>query len=445
MKLTPLVGKQLTSVNLAFNRMNIWEGSVRSSKTICSLFAWIRFVLTAPAGNLLMVGKTERTLKRNILDVLEEMLPKGSFKHNIGTSEVFIYGRRIYIAGANDERAGDRIRGMTLVGTYVDEISVLPESFFIMLTTRLSLEGASLFGTTNPDSPRHWLLDSYLNRPSVWVKHDGTIERAAGNLDLARFSFNLDDNPNLAPAYVAALKMEHTGLWYKRLIQGLWVLAEGAIYDQFDSDVGGPHVVQLLPEMESWWMGIDYGTTNPFVALLVGASVPDEFNKQRLYVAREWRWDSKKKQKQLSDSEYADKLRDWLSDLAVENITTGRVDTLEGLVEKTYVDPSATSFAVQLHRTQWRGVHHADNSVEDGIRSVSTLLNAGLLKFHESCTGTISEMSAYVWDDKAQQRGEDKPMKVDDHGPDALRYAIHSRRRAWRNWTTGVLLDDDAA
>ena len=31
-------------------------------------------------------------------------------------------------------------------------------------------------------------------------------------------------------------------------------------------------------------------------------------------------------------------------------------------------------------------------------------------------------MSTYAWDSKAQERGEDKPLKVNDHGPDALRY-----------------------
>ena len=73
-QVSPLTGKQLESVRHATARLDIWEGSVRSSKTISSLIAWLKFVRNAPPGNLLMAGKTERTLKRNILDPLTEML-----------------------------------------------------------------------------------------------------------------------------------------------------------------------------------------------------------------------------------------------------------------------------------------------------------------------------------------------------------------------------------
>jgi hypothetical protein len=38
-----------------------------------------------------------------------------------------------------------------------DEISLMPQSFFQMLLSRMSPEGARLYGTTNPDSPYHWL------------------------------------------------------------------------------------------------------------------------------------------------------------------------------------------------------------------------------------------------------------------------------------------------
>lgn len=445
MEFQPLVGKQLDSVNLAWSRINLWEGSVRSSKTISSLVRWIAFVITNEApGNLLMVGKTERTLKRNILDTLEELLPRGAFKHVAGAGECFIFGRRIYIAGANDERAGDRIRGMTLAGCYVDEVSVLPESFWTMLLSRLSIPGAKAFGTTNPEGPRHWLKLKYLDRAGKWLKHDGKLATTVNGLDMVRMSFRLEDNPGLDPAYVAALKQEYTGLWYKRFIEGLWVLAEGSIWDTFDAEPGGGHVVRTLPEFERFWLGIDYGTTNPFVAVLIGVSTEIDDGQQRLYVAREWRWDSKEKRRQLTDAEYSTKLRQWLVELGHEGLADTNGGSLEPYLERVYVDPSAASFATQLYRDGWRGVNHADNTVDDGIRAVSTLLNADRLKIHESCQGLIGETSGYVWDTKAQALGIDKPIKVDDHGPDAMRYAVWSRRHLWRPWVASMPADDEA-
>lgn len=121
-----------------------------------------------------------------------------------------------------------------------------------------------------------------------------------GGLDLARFSFRLADNPNLDPAYVAAVAAEFTGLWHLRYIEGQWVLAEGAIYDMFDPTPEAGHITALLPRIDRWALCVDYGTTNPFVALLLG-----EGRDGRLYVVREWRWDSKARRRQMTDGEYS--------------------------------------------------------------------------------------------------------------------------------------------
>lgn len=429
MNVEPLVGKARHSVQLADHRLNIFEGSVRSGKTITSLLAWLRFVRTGPAGNLLMIGKTERTLKRNIIDPLIEMLGTDRVRYVQGAGEVHIAGRRIYIAGANDEKAEGKIRGLTLAGAYVDEASTMPESMWSMLLTRLSVDGARLYATTNPDSPNHWLLKRYLARARTWLRRDGRLEQHAndeGRLDLARFSFRLTDNPTLSADYIAALSAEFTGLWYKRFVEGLWVLAEGAIYDMFDPDPGAGQVVDELPDIIDWWVSIDYGTTNPFVATLIGQGVDD-----RLYVAREWRWDSSVERRQLTDLEYSQRLRTWLDTLAEE----GR-EAWAGCrtPDRILVDPSAASFIAQLHRDGWSSVRGADNAVEDGLRDVSTLLAADRLKIHGSCDGGIDEMVGYVWDPAAQLRGEDKPLKQRDHFCDSLRYGVRGTRTVWRHW-----------
>lgn len=441
MTVQPLVGKQRQSVELATQRLNLWEGSVRSSKTVSSLIAWLRYVRTGPAGNLAMVGKTERTLKRNIIDPLTDMLGRSRCRHVQGEGELHLLGRRIYLAGANDERAQEKIRGLTLAGAYVDEVSVIPESFWSMLLTRLSVDGAKLFGTTNPDNPTHWLKRDVLDRASTWLTHDGKVLRPGGDdrLDLARFSFRLADNPHLSKAYIDALSAEFTGLWRKRFIEGLWVLAEGAIYDMFD--VGGRHVVTSLPEMVRWALAIDYGTTNPFVALLLGEGVD-----RHLYVAREWRWDSKAEQRQLTDGEYSTRLRAWLDDLDPAD-NEPRPDRLAGArtPDHVFYDPSAASFGTQLHRDGWAGVRAADNDVDDGIRDVANLLGRDLLRVHRSCGAghrakggsenlLIEETSGYVWDPKAAAKGVDQPLKVADHGPDAKRYGVRGTRRWWRHW-----------
>ena len=435
MRVEPLTGKGLESVRLANSQLNLWEGSVRSSKTVSSLVAWLMFVRESPPGNLLMVGKTERTLRRNIIDPLVEWLGSSRCRFVAGNGELWLLGRRIYVAGANDEKAQDKIRGLTLVGAYCDEVSTMPESFFTMLLSRLSLEGARLYGTTNPDSPAHWLLRDYLLRADVWLDHSGTVLRKPIDeladtedepLDLARFSFRLSDNPHLPRSYIDGLSRQFTGLWRKRFIEGLWVAAEGAIYDMWDPD---RMVVDILPPITQWiCAAMDYGTSNPFHAVLLGIGAD-----QCMYVVSEWRHDSRKAHRQLTDAEYSVKVREWLQQVPVPASRRPDGSWLRG-VQPHYmvVDPSAASFRTQLHRDGGSPVA-GNNAVADGIRTVSSLLSAGRLKISRDCPELIAELPGYSWDPKAALLGEDKPIKVADHGCDALRYGIHTTRAMWQS------------
>ena len=400
---------QEASVREATARLNLWDGSVRSGKTIGSIVRWLRFItVDGPPGNLLMIGKTERTLSRNVLDPIRDLVGSSRCQVKAGSGEVTILGRTVYLAGANDERASDRIRGITLAGAYGDEVSLWPRSFFTMLLSRLSVPGAALFATTNPDGPRHWLKTDYLDR--------------ADELDLARFRFRLPDNPGLDPAYVVALQAEYVGLWRARFIDGLWVAAEGAIYDTFDPTPGGPHV-QPIPAptddqpQDAGWVAIDYGTSNPFVALRL------RHHLGRVYVTSEYRWDSRARRRQLTDSDYADALAAWWG-----------TDEPPAII----VDPSAASFIAEL-RQRGYPVQGANNAVLDGIRLVATELNAGRLIIDPTCTGLIDELAGYSWDPKAQAHGQDAPLKADDHGPDALRYGM----RAADHVGPGALLDSE--
>ncbi|MET7616973.1 PBSX family phage terminase large subunit [Streptomyces sp. NPDC005408] len=399
----PLSEKQLGSIRQATARINIWHGSVRSGKTIASLLAFLLAVRRAPASGLIIIcGRSLQTIERNIVDPLQDPILFGDVaaevRHTRGATTAVILGRVVHLIGASDARAEGRLRGLTAALAYVDEITLLPEPFFVQLLARLSAPGARLLGTTNPDSPRHWAKVGYLDR--------------AGELDLAAWHFKLADNPSLSPAYVASLTAEYTGLWRRRMILGEWVVAEGAVYDMYDEQ---QHVVDELPTMRRHWLGIDYGTTAPFSAVLLGHGDDD-----RLYAVAEWRYDSRARHRQMTDAQYSAAVRKWLSSLGVEP-------------EWTFIDPSAASYSAQLWSDGHPGVARADNSVLDGIRSVSNALDAGLLRFHRSCEGLLDEIPGYAWSEEAAARGEDRPVKANDHSVDALRYAVHSTASEWRH------------
>jgi hypothetical protein len=419
--------------------VSIWDGSVRSGKTLSSEIAWLEHVRAGPRGALIMVGRSLDTLERNVIQPMMDMLPQGSIRHTRLSTTARIFGRLVWLTGANDNTAENKIRGLTLAGAYVDEASLLPENFWPMLRTRLSIEGAKMLATTNPDNPQHWLKK--------------TVIDLADQLGFNRFAFRLPDNPALPPSYVAQIKAELHGLFYRRYIDGDWVAAEGAVYDMLDLEHRHRVRWQDVPSLERFVLGIDVGTTNPTHAVLLGVGTD-----QRFYVCGEWRYDAREKMRQLTDAEQDQRLVDWLlsgaevppmlviSEAEAARQARQRQRRGQGIPpqpvhpERIGIDPTAASFRRQLASTGWTGIARPNTeSVVDGIRMVQSLIGAGRMLFVEDAAPELEgELMGYVWDEDKAGKGEDAPVKLDDHGPDALRYAVTASRYLWRGWTVAV-------
>src|SRR5690606_36587347 len=95
------------------------------------------------------------------------------------------------------------------------------------------------------------------------------------------------------------------------------------------------------------------------------------------------------------------------------------------------------SSALELKARIWaKGIQTigATHTVSEGIKNVRRLMCDGqgvrLLKIHPRCVNLIRELQSYRYDDhsKVSQIGEPRPLKVDDHGPDALRYLARKLR-----------------
>lgn len=199
-------------------RINLLYGSVRSGKTWISLLKWAIWIGQQPKGKeFLMVGKTITTLKRNCLGLLSDLIGD-NFKCTLSTKKASIFGRTVWLEGANDERSESKIRGMTLQGAYIDELTQIPESFYLMVLSRLSETGAALIATTNPDAPNHYVKTEIIDNDII-------------NKQVIKFM--LDDNDFLDEDYKNNLKKEYTGVFYDRFILGEFVRAEGIIFPEF--------------------------------------------------------------------------------------------------------------------------------------------------------------------------------------------------------------------
>lgn len=404
--------KQIASYGRAYDaRVAIFEGSIRAGKT----FSWILLMLwkiatAGPVGAIVIIGKNRDSIYRNVFEPIEQIPVLASFSRFVhyrqGAPTAQIFGRTVHVVGANDAGSESRIRGMTIQKAFCDEVTVLDPNFFKQLLGRMSVDGAQLFGTTNPDGPAHWLRKEYLSKVPGTSHYDPATEADKRLTDWVVVHFTMDDNPSLGEAYKASMRREYTGLWYSRFILGLWVSAEGAIYDMWDeTKMVVPH--GDLPDMVAYMsLGLDYGTTNPTAGVLLALGADDV-----LYAVDEWA------PPKSTDAHLADDLQRW--------------QDARPKAEWTFVDPAAASFRLELFERDWDGLASATNDVLDGIRLVASLLATGRFKVSDRCARLLDELPGYRWDDKASAKGIDKPIKENDHFLDALRYAIASSYNEW--------------
>ena len=381
--------KQRQFLLAPFSRINLLEGSVRSGKTWISLVKWAMFVRSRPQGELfMMVGKTREALQFNCVGLLED-LAGADFKCNARSNVGYLYGREIRLLGANDEKAASKIKGSTLAGAYIDELSEIPESFYKMTLSRLSVSGAVLLATTNPDSPNNYVFTDIIE-----------------NEDISRkcWKFLLDDNTFLPKEYIENIKKEYTGVFFERYILGNWVIAEGLVYPDYDN------TVKTEPrEYTEYAVSMDYGTQNPTVMLLWGR------HGGTWYAVREYEHSGRETNIQKTDAEYYAELEKLCADVPVQ----------AGAKIELIIDPSAASFiavAQQGHRFK---VRKADNDVLNGIRNTASALSDRRILINDCCTRTIREFGLYSWDSRS---AEDAVIKEDDHGMDAVRYFIQTKR-----------------
>lgn len=369
--------------------MVIAEGAIRAGKTVAMIDSFLMWSITNhKEQSFIIAGKSIGALKRNVLKPMFEILNAKGIPYKYHRSEHYVQvGSNIYYCfGANNESSQDVLQGLTAAGAYLDEVALMPKSFVDQAIGRCSVDGSRYFFNCNPAGPYHWFKTEFI---------DQAKEKRALILH-----FTMDDNLSLSERVKERFKRMFSGVFYKRYILGLWVMAEGVIYDMFNESI---HKVKTEPrEYAKYYISCDYGTQNPMAFGMWGYY-------DKWYKVKEYHYDGRKKAIQKTDQEYLDDLNEFA----------------DGLCKTIIVDPSASSFITLLKKNGWK-VIKAKNDVVDGIRNVSTALNQELIAYNDVCKETFREFSSYVWDEKAIERGEDKPKKENDHQMDSDRYFVNT-------------------
>lgn len=378
----------------------ICDGAVRSGKTSLMVVAFVDWAMREFSGQRFGIcGKTVGSATENmVIPYISMHYAKKRYTLHWRRSQKILEVRQgprvnyFEVFGGRDESSFALIQGRTLAGVLLDEVVLMPESFVNQALARCSVEGSKAWFSCNPGPPSHWFKENWIDKRE---EHNAL-----------RLHFTLDDNPSLSEKKKEQYRRDFTGVFYDRYVLGLWVAAEGLVYPMFSEK---RHVLEEPVETEgAYYVSSDYGIQNPNVWLLWRK----EKGEKRWICLKEDYYSGREERRQLTDGELVDRLDKMLGGIKVERVI---------------IDPSAASMIAQLRRRKYN-TRKADNNVSIGISDVCTMLQDGNIAFMPCCKNTIKEFGAYFWDENAADRGEDTPLKDNDHAMDAVRYFARTMR-----------------
>ncbi|HUW13631.1 MAG TPA: PBSX family phage terminase large subunit [Anaerolineae bacterium] len=365
--------------------ITINEGAVRSGKTFVDNLLFLRHVAgyTDKKVDFIITGYTVPSTVRNVLQPLSDQF--GIDTHLNTYNQFQLFGNRLHVFGGDAADSYKAMTGMTSYGWYGNEVAHQHENTIREAFNRTSGEGFRIIWDTNPDAPEHPIKVDYIDKSGERLE--------SGRERIKAFHWQLEDNPFLPAEYLENLKRSTpAGMWYDRSILGLWVAAEGLVYQEWQRDV---HVYKPFAIPADWPRigGIDLGAVHPFVHLW-GALDPDK----RLYIYAE----HYKAGALLSEHAEAIKRVGLLKRIACDH------DAQERMELESY------------------GVHTiaAQKAVLQGIEKVAQRIHVQIdgrprLYVSEDCPNLIREMGLYRWNDR---KTKDEPIKLNDDCEDALRY-----------------------
>ena len=382
-------------------------GPAETGKTLAACWKIHLLAIKYAGLNGAIVRKTQKSLYGSVLQTFERVIKNSPVETYGGEKpEKYIYpnGSVIWVGGMDN---ADKVLSSERDFIYVNQAEELLENDWELLLTRTTGRGAimpytMLFGDCNPSGSKHWIRERNLSSKLRLIQ---TSHRDNPSL--------YDEQGNITEQGIRTMQRLDalSGVRRKRLKEGLWATAEGAVYDSFDSAI---HVIERNHiEFQSFWLTMDEGYTNPAVILLVGVD-----NDGRWHIFREF-YERNKLQ-----SYVVSKTKEWFDYVYEKQLSNGNKEIVK--CSGVSVDESAAGLIADLINN---GVpaQGAKGRVLDGIQHIQDKLKVQSdgkprLTIDPSCTNVISEFESYVWKISPSGYSKDEPLKENDHAMDAIRY-----------------------
>jgi PBSX family phage terminase large subunit len=384
----------------------IADGSIRSGKTIaciCSFLQWSQE--TFEGESFILSGKTMGALKRNVIKPMLQILTAWGWSYNYNRSENFIeIGlNTYYMYGANTEASQDALQGLTAAGAYGDEAALFPQSFIDQMIGRCSVEGSKVFLNCNPEGPHHYIKEEFIDK----VKEKNVYH----------LHFTMDDNLTLSQKVKDKFRRMFTGVFFKRFILGLWVAADGLIYQQFADDPENYLIDdEWLKEHTILYgtIGVDFGGTKSAHAFTFTG-----FTKGFKEV--------------VTIKEYYKKKRISPSTLEADFCEFVKVIQSKYKCYEAYMDSAEQTLIAGMEAAVIKAGIAIDiknaikGPINDRIAFYNSMMSQGRYKIHKSCKHLKEAFESAVYDDKQvtkDVRLDDGQMNIDSL--DATEYSTES-------------------
>lgn len=390
----------------------IADGSIRSGKTIACIIGFLTWSQETFQGEtFILAGKTMGALKKNVIKPMLQILEAWGWPYEYVRSgsepHIDIGSNTYYLFGANTEAAQDSLQGLTAAGAYADEAALFPQSFIDQMIARCSVFGRRIWLNCNPQGPHHYIYEDYI-KPEV-----------AKDKRVYHLHFTMEDNLSLDHRIREGYKRAWPAgsVFYKRFVLGLWVSADGLIYQQFadrvDDYLVGPEWLDKNQIMYAT-IGVDFGGTKSAHSFTLTG-----FTKgfKQVVVLDEYYCKKRLNPKQLQD-DFVDFVRRAQSRYKVyEAYCDSAEQTLISGLEMACMQAHV---AIDIKNA-------IKGPINDRIAFYNSLIAQGRWKVMRHCTHIIEAFEQAVYDDKKPNqdvRLDDGLMNVDSL--DSTEYSTES-------------------
>lgn len=386
------------------SKIVLLTGSAGGGKSRAAAEKVHAYCLKYPKATGIALRKAREYASKSVVYALKKAMGADSKVHYNSSDLMFYYdnGSKIFIAGMKDDVQRQALRSINGDGAadiiWGEEANALTEDDHNELLARLRGKATSwrqIIYTTNPDTPYHWIKKRLMDGGEASV-----------------YFSKAEDNPHNPPDYIDTL-VSLTGVLGKRLRDGQWVQAEGAVYDTFSDAI---HVIESFAIPQDWRRirVVDFGFVNPFVCLWIAID-PDG----RMYLYREIYMTQRtvkvhcEQIKKLSEGEVYEAT---IADHDAEDRATMAENGIDTLPAKKDISPG-------IQAVQERLKIQADGKPRLFLFRTALVEEDQRLVSAKKPTCTIQEFPGYVWPKASDGKPvKEVPVKENDHGVDSVRY-----------------------